>query len=74
MKWKTEWGSCKENCIKFNGRIQTPKFSVEKNSNCNAPQEGTLVLLIIKDAASTVSTVQDRMWISATSQLLSCNH
>lgn len=64
-------GSCKMNCITCNGRIQTPKFSVEKDSNCNAPQEGTLVLLNINDAAGTGSTIQDRMWISATSQLLS---
>ena len=45
---------------------------VEKNSNCNVPQEGGLVLLNVDNLADKVSIIKDKVQISGT--MLSDNH
>ena len=50
------------------------KLVVKKNSNCNVPQEGVLVLLNVNNLAGKVSIIKDKVQISGTSQLHFDNH
>ena len=50
----------------------TARLVVEKNSNCNVPQEGGLVLLNVNNLAGKVSIIKDKVQISGT--MLFDNH
>lgn len=74
MKYKIEWSPVKRFTYNSMGLYQTSKLAVEKNSHCNMPQEGVLVLLNISNLAGKVSIIKDKVQISGTSQLLFVNH